>query len=154
MTKETTCFSGNCYACMDLCTVSQFLVCVNVCGNKKHVKPLEEAVRTVEREVRYLISWYVGMWKAWSDRRVKGWCSYSRVGIWNAMKMYPSNIPWSSWFAGSSCLWDGAWRKIRSNLIRLPALLDALLACRGGFMLFKGCDVLVHKLCGFRSSSE
>jgi len=42
MTKET-CFSGNCYTCMDLCTVSQFLVCVNVCGNKEvrnHVKKL------------------------------------------------------------------------------------------------------------------
>lgn len=49
MTKETTCFSGNCYACMDLCTDSPFLVCVNVCRNKKKVKAHEEAVRTVKR---------------------------------------------------------------------------------------------------------
>lgn len=39
-------------------------MCKCMCGNKKNVKPLEEAVRIVEREVHYLISWYVGMCKA------------------------------------------------------------------------------------------
>lgn len=33
-----------------------------------------------------------------------------------------------------------------SNLICIPALLDALLTCMGNFFSSQGCDVSVHKL--------
>lgn len=81
MTKETTCFSGNCHACMNLCTVSQFLVCVNMCGNRNILKACKVVLRIVEREGHYLTFWYMGMYKASNNRRVKAWCFYSWLGV-------------------------------------------------------------------------
>lgn len=74
------------------------------------------------------------------------------VGIWSARKMCLSNIPYCRWFAVSFHLWDGVWGKITSNLICIPALLDALLACPGSFF-FKDVMCLCTS-CGFRGWRE